>query len=177
MLAAVGVTQLLARASELARGGRTLARLAAAAVVLVFLAWPAWAAFRSRPHYALYTNALGAGRAGYFFPHDEFYDDGLREALRFVADSAPPGATVVHETPGVARYYLEKFGRADLNSRVLSDPRLRPEDAPRPSYFVLQRGRTYFENRDEMEAVRARLPKVHEVTIGGLSAAEVYELR
>lgn len=192
MLAAVGVTRMLAWAATVnggragdedegppppQRGARVLPRLAAAAVLAVFLAWPAWAVFASRPHYALYTNALGANRAGYFFPHDEFYDDGLREALQFVADHAPPGATVVHETPGVARYYLEQRGRADLRSRVLSDPAFRLEDAPRPSYFILQRGRTYFENRDKMAAVRAGLPKVHEVMIFGLSAVEVYASR
>ena len=185
MLAAVGTERLLARAESLARsrragggspppGAAAPARLAAAVLLLVFLAWPAWVAFASRPHYALYTNALGAGRAGYFFPHDEFYDDGLREAVKFVAESAPPGGTVFHETPGVARYYLEQSGRADLRSRVLSDPAFRLEDAPRPSYFILQRGRTYFENRDKMGAVRAGLPKVYEVTINGLSAVEVY---
>lgn len=188
LLAAVGVTQLLAWTTRLARGrssgdddssppprdASVPARLAAAAVVLVFLAWPAWSAVTARPHYALYTNALGANRAGYFFPHDEFYDDGLREALKFVADTAPRGASVVHETPGVARYYLERRGRADLSSRVLSDPAFRPEDAPRPTYFILQRGRTYFENQEKMSAVRAGLPKVHEVMISGLSAVEIY---
>ena len=184
MLAAVGVVALLGWASKLARGdgsraaGRNLpARLAVAAVLAVFVAWPAWDAFASRPHHALYTNALADGRAGDFFPHDEFYDDGLREALKFVADEATPGALVVHETPGVARYYLEKFGRADLQSRVLSDPQFRPKDAQRPAYFVLQRGRTYFENREKMDAVRAGLPKVYEGFIEGASAVEVYAAR
>jgi hypothetical protein len=190
MLAAVAVTWLLGHAARMAddhvtlsRGGTRGAgsplpgRAAAALVLLVFVGWPAWNAYSSRPHYALYANALAAGAAGHFFPHDEFYDDRLREAIQFVAARAAPGATVVHETPGVARHYLEKFGRADLQSRVLSDPNFRLEDAPRPAYYLLQRGRTYFENRDKMGEVRARFPKVHEELINGASAVEVYESR
>ena len=180
MLAAVGVAWLLRRAEGLSGGGRgpAPARLATAAVLLVFLALPAWSAFASRPHYAMYTNALGGGRAGYYFPHDEFYDDGLREAIRFVAERAPRGSTVVHETPGVVRYYLERYGRTDLGTRVLSDADFKLDDSmPRPAYFIIQRGRTYFENRAKMGDVRARFPKVYEGLVGGASAVEVYEAR
>ena len=177
MLAAVGIMAALRwSASSLPRGASLLspARLAGAALLFVFVALPAWSAYASRPHFALYTNALGAGRAGYFFPHDEFYDDGLREAIKFVCDTAPRGATLVHETPGVVRYYTEKFNRADLQSRVLSAADFKLEDAPPDSHLVLQRGRTYFENRRKMDQVRARFRKVHEVFVGGVSAVEVY---
>lgn len=179
MLAAVGVAWLLRRAARLGRGdGSSLtARLATAAVLIVSLALPAWSAFASRPHYAMYTNALGASRAGYYFPHDEFYDDGLREAIKFVADTAPRGSTVAHETPGVVRHYLERFNRTDLNARVLSDSNFKLDDATRPAYFIIQRGRTYFENRAKMDDVRARFPKVYEGTVAGVVAVEVYEAR
>ena len=96
--------------------------------------------YAAAPHYATYTNALGAGRAGYFFPHDEFYDDGLREAIKYVASAAPRGASIVHETPGVARHYLQKFNRADLNSRVLSDPAFKFDETPRPAYVISNAG-------------------------------------
>jgi hypothetical protein len=176
MLAAVGVAWLLRRVEGLRGSGGLLApaRLATAAVLLVFLALPAWSAFASRPHYAIYTNPLGAGRAGYYFPHDEFYDDGLREAIKFVADRAPRGATVVHETPGVVRHYLERFDRTDLDARVLSASDFKVGDAPRPAYFIIQRGRTYFENRAKMDEVRARFTKVYEGTVAGVVAVEVY---
>ncbi|HWS55266.1 MAG TPA: hypothetical protein VN228_14110, partial [Pyrinomonadaceae bacterium] len=127
-------------------------------------------------HYALYTNALAAGRAGYFFPHDELYDDGLREALGHVARVAPAGATVAHETPGVARHYLARFGRPDLRSEVISDPAFDAASAPAPLYVILQRGRTYFENRDELRAVRSGPPFTleREISLGGVSAAQIY---
>ncbi|MGB8510721.1 MAG: hypothetical protein WCD76_20285, partial [Pyrinomonadaceae bacterium] len=161
------------------------------AAVLIFVAAPAWAALRSIPHYALYTNALASSRAGYFFPHDEFYDDGLREAIAYVCEHAPPGATLAHETPGVVRYYLEKFGRTDLRSAVISDPQFDALTEPGPLYVILQRGRTYFENRVEVDAVRAgarldaphveggphvsrRFSLDHEIFLDGVRAAEVY---
>ena len=177
MLAAVGVAALVRWGVQLWTRGRAWtasARLARTFVLLIFLGAPALIAFGSGPHFALYTNALGAGRAGYYFPHDEFYDDGLREAIRYVCEHAPRGATIVHETPGVARYYLRKYGRTDLQSRTLSDPQLGVQNAPRPAYFIIQRGRTYFENRDDMAQVRAECTKVYEGFVDGVSAVEVY---
>jgi 4-amino-4-deoxy-L-arabinose transferase-like glycosyltransferase len=180
MLAAVGIAALLRRSSSLFKpneGRFAPARLVSALIILIFVASPAWSAFQSRPHYALYTNALAANRAGYYFPHDEFYDDGLREAIKFVADRAPRGALVTHETPGVMRYYLARFNRTDLDARALSDAQLKVEDAPRPAYFILQRGRTYFENRAKMDDVRARFTKIYESKIKGAVAVEVYEAK
>ncbi|HYO62664.1 MAG TPA: glycosyltransferase family 39 protein [Pyrinomonadaceae bacterium] len=179
MIAAVGVVATVKACAGWASSTRSprgnLAWWATGAAMLAaFVAAPAWIAFKSRPHFALYTNALAAERAGYFFPHDEFYDDGLREAVRYVAAHAPPGATVAHETPGVVRYYLEKFGRTDLRSRIISDPAFDATAEREPAFFILQRGRTYFENRDEFEALRRTAEKRHEVTVRGVSAAEVY---
>ncbi len=177
MLAAVGIVALLRWGALLTKRGRSWrmpAHLLRALVLLVFLAAPAWLACTAGPHYALYTNALAANRAGYYFPHDEFYDDGLREAFKFVCAHAPQGATVVHETPGVARYYLQQYVRTDLQSRALSEPQLDARNVPRPAYFILQRGRTYFENRDETKLVRAQYTKIYEGFIDGLSAVEIY---
>lgn len=179
MFAAVGIMWLLRLgASGIERGGKFAPlRIVRALVFLFFVVLPAWFAYAASPHYATYTNALGAGRAGYYFPHDEFYDDGLREAIRYVAERAPERAALLHETPGVTRYYLQKFNRTDLDSRVLSAANFRLDDAPRPAYIILQRGRTYFENREKMNETRARGRKVYEGFVGGVSAVEVYELK
>lgn len=176
MLAAVGVVWAVGAAARLLGQRPALARLAGAGVVALFVALPAYAALSAGPHYALYTNALAAGRAGYYFPHDELYDDGLREALGHVARVAPEGATVAHETPGVARYYLARFGRPDLRSEVISAPSFDAASASAPLYLILQRGRTYFENRDELRAVRATpaFTLEREILIDGVSAAEIY---
>jgi hypothetical protein len=183
MLAAVGIMWLLRRfdaprrTTEDRTGSFSPWRIVRAVVLLFFIALPAWIAYAAAPHYATYTNALGFGRAGYFFPHDEFYDDGLREAIKYVADHAPHGSSIVHETPGVVRYYLQRNARPDLDSRVLSDPNFKFGETPHPAYVILQRGRTYFENREKMQEARARGRKVYEGFVGGLSAVEVYEVK
>jgi Dolichyl-phosphate-mannose-protein mannosyltransferase len=151
-----------------------LASAVGAAVLALFVAAPAWAAFRSAPHYALYTNALAPGAAGYYFPHDELYDDGLREAIKFVADNAPRGAVIATETPGVTRYYLERFERTDLRPRTISDPQFDAAAEPAPAYVILQRGRTYFENREEVQAVRSTFKLEQQILVEGVAAAEVY---
>lgn len=178
MLAAVGIAALMNMCASLLQSinkGR-LAQLASAVLIIFFVAWPAWTAYAAGPHYAAYTNVLGGGRPGYYFPHDEFYDDGLREAIRFVCTDAPQGASIVGETPAVFRYYLEKFGRTDLQSRVLSDQKLDLVTVHKPAYIIIQKGRTYFENREKMAEVRARYKKVFDVQVRGESAAEVYKM-
>jgi hypothetical protein len=174
MLAAVGVVGLIRWAKLRMPESRRASLVLPAIAAVLFVCIPAWTAFANRPHYALYTNALGGGKAGYYFPHDEFYDDGMREAVKFVCDNAPPGATIAHETPAVVRHYLSVFGRTDLNSQVISARDFDVRTASGPVYVIAQSGRTYFENREELEAVRANFRRVHEVRIGNVTAAEVF---
>jgi hypothetical protein len=184
MISAVGIAALVRRTTRVRmsgeRVGSAVRRAALVALALLFfVGLPAWVSYAHRPHYALFTNLFARGREGYFFPHDEFYDDGLREAIEFVCSRAPEGATIAHETPGVVRYYLERFKRTDLRSRVISDPQYNLLGEPENNFVILQRGRTYFENREEMQGVRAggAFVKVYEVFIDGVSAAEVYAAR
>jgi hypothetical protein len=173
ILSAVGVVELVRFVAD--RLKKQQARvIVAGAAVLIFIGLPGWTAYLAGPHYALYTNALAAERAGYFFPHDEFYDDGLREAMKFVCDTAPPGALIGHETPATTRYYLERFGRTDLNSKAISAPDFDVTSISGPAYIIIQRGRTYFENQDKIATVRATFKKVHEVKVNGLTAAEIF---
>jgi hypothetical protein len=148
--------------------------IVAAVAVVLFIGAPGWSAYSAAPHYALYINALGPRHAGYFFPHDEFYDDGLREAIKFVCDTAPPGAIIAHETPATTRYYLERFSRTDLKSKTISSSDFDPANIFGPAYIVVQRGRTYFENRDKLVLIRTKFKKIYEVTIHGAPAAEVF---
>ncbi|HYO92686.1 MAG TPA: glycosyltransferase family 39 protein [Pyrinomonadaceae bacterium] len=178
MLSALGIAALIEICSSRLKSMKQphAAQAVSAALIALFIAWPAWTAFASNPHYAAYTNALGGGRAGHYFPHDEFYDDGLREAIEYVCRDAPRGTVIAGETPAVFRYYLEKFGRTDLQSRVLSDPKFELATVERPAYIVIQKGRTYFENREKMKEVRERYGKVFDIKVEGESAAEVYRM-
>lgn len=174
MLAAVGVVALIKATMLRLPPGKTAALLLPTVVLAIFVVVPAWIAFAHGPHYALYTNALAAGKEGFFFPHDEFYDDGLREAIKLICEQAPQGATIAHETPAVARYYMTNFGRPDLISRSISSPEFDAGKTAGNVYVIVQRGRTYFENRDELAYVRANFKKTDEIFIDGASAVEVY---
>lgn len=172
MLSAVGVVGLVRWLTAPLVGPKRL--VFTAVIVAIFIGLPAYTAFANRPHYALYTNALAADRAGFFFPHDEFYDDGLREAIEYICGVAPVSATVAHETPAVARYYLTSFGRQDLQSKAISAKDFDVRTATAPVYVIVQPGRTYFENREELDHVRARFKCVHEIRIRGITAVEVF---
>ena len=172
MLAAVGVVWLIRFVQE--RVPKRVSLGFTVVLVLLFVGVPGWITLANGPHYALYTNALAPGKAGYFFPHDEFYDDGVREAIKFVCDEAPTSATIAHETPATTSYYLTQFGRQDLNSQTISSPVFDVRSATGPIYVIVQRGRTYFENREELAYVRSNFRRIHEVTINGASAVEVF---
>ncbi|HKR60378.1 MAG TPA: hypothetical protein VJS64_11645, partial [Pyrinomonadaceae bacterium] len=174
MTAAVGVMALVKWLSERLSGFRFGPTLVSAGAVIIFMLVPAAIAYSHNPHYALYTNALAADKAGYYFPHDEFYDDGLREAIKYVCDNAPPGAIIAQEAPIVARYYSAKYGRTDLHLHALSAPDFDPAKVSGPAYFILQRGRTYFENREKSAFIRANFKKVHETQVRGLTACEIF---
>lgn len=176
MAAAVGVVILIRWASsafEKWNSNRLVTWVATAALLLFVVALPAWTAFASAPHYALYTNVIGDRYTAHFFPHDEFYDDGQNDAIHFVCANAPANATIVSETPGVVGYYTGKFNRPDLQSKVLSDANFTVPDQG-SMYFILQRGRTYFENQEKMRQVRERFPLVYVSCVRGYTAAEVY---
>ncbi|MFN2510938.1 MAG: ArnT family glycosyltransferase [Pyrinomonadaceae bacterium] len=174
MLAAVGVIALIGFLSKILKAIKETAALVSVAAIIVFIVIPGWTAYANGPHYALYTNALAAGRDGYYFPHDEFYDDGLREAIKFVGDVAPQYSTIAHETPAVTRYYLQRFSRPDLNSQVISSTDFDPQKLAAPTYIIVQRGRIYFENREKIDFIRAKFRKVFEVKIQEAIAAEVF---
>ncbi|MFN2514743.1 MAG: ArnT family glycosyltransferase [Pyrinomonadaceae bacterium] len=174
MLSAIGVVEVIRFISRSLNNSKQTRAMVAAACVVIFLGLPGWTAYSAGPHYALYTNALVAEKVGHFFPHDEFYDDGLREAIKFVCETAPPGAIIAHETPATTRYYLAKFGRTDLNSKAISAPDFDVGNIPGRVYIIIQRGRTYFENRDKIVLVRSTFKKVHEVSVNGMTAAQVF---
>jgi hypothetical protein len=176
MGAAVGAIALESWISSLLKrfGGGTAAPLVATTLLfIVVVLVPAAAAYASAPHYGLYSNILGDRYTAYFFHHDEFYDDGLNDAIGFVSQRAPQNATLVTETPGVTRYYTEKFGRSDLQSRVLTDAKFTPS-IDQPTFVIMQKGRTYFENQQEMKQVRETFTLVYAGCIKGHTAAEVY---
>jgi hypothetical protein len=172
IIAALGVTKVFAWAFALVRPRMWVPALAAG-MALVFLAEPAWVSARSTPYYTLYLNPLGLGRTGYYFPHDEMNDLGLREAIAQISAHAPAGASVGGETAPVFAYYFHKFGRDDLRYFDLSDQAKRME-APPTAYVVVQDGRKYFENISFIQKVESYQVPIQTIEIDGAPAVRIY---
>ena len=148
---------------------------AAIAVTAAFIIAPAAVtiAYLVRSHPSLYVNVLGRNRVGYFFPHDEFYDIGARESIRFIAETAPPRAKMASEIPGVAQYYLERFNRPDIRSEIISQPSF-SLNGGRPDFVLLQRGRVYVENLENFRFIEENFPVVQASVYEGAAASRVY---
>ena len=148
---------------------------AALAVTAAFIIGPAVLTIQCllRSHPSLYVNAFGRNRVGYFFPHDEFYDIGARESIRFVAEAAPPAAKVASEIPGVVQYYLERFNRPDIRSEIISQPSFTLSSG-RPDFVLLQRGRVYIENIENFNFIERTFPVAQSSVYEGAAASRVY---
>ena len=174
LVAAVGLAQiasfLMARASHI--WNRRAIPAVAAACALVFLAYPLGVAANNGPFYSLYLNVFGFGRTGYYFPHDEMNDMGLRPAIERICETAPYGARVGGEAEPVFKYYLNKCGRDDLRYFDLSDgsKTLGRESA----FLVVQNGRKYLENIAFVDSLESHQAPIHTVWIGGANAADIY---
>jgi hypothetical protein len=148
-----------------------------AVVASVVLAFPLIAAATVAPFYRLYTNALGGGRerAGSYFPHDEFYDARMREAMSEINRMARPGARVASETPALVTYYGQLAGRNDLVAVSLSDKEAMKQFEA-GDLVIVARGRRYFSN----EAYVARLEEAGEpvaaISLGEAPAVRIFLL-
>ena len=119
-------------------------------------------------------NALGSGREGTVFPHDEFYDASTFEIAGRIAAAAEPDAAVANETPALFEHYLRKAGRSDLRSVSLSN-----EDAVRSlnagDFVVVARGRRYKSNSAYLEALNGSSP-MSVTHIRDIESARIYKL-
>jgi len=135
------------------------------------------AAATSSPHFRLYTNALGGGaaKAGFYFPHDEFYDSSMRDAIFEIAKRARPGAQVASESPSLASYYAQRANRPDLVCVLLSDPNALQQ--LREGDFVIDaRGRRYFSNEPVLAALEQSSAPAFTVSLGNVPSVAVYLL-
>jgi hypothetical protein len=153
---------------------RSYARAVLAAIVIL---GSLKASVSSAPHFRLYTNALGGGaaNAGYYFPHDEFYDSSIRDAMIEIARRAAPGAKVASETPGLAAYYAGRANRPDLVCVPLADPnalqQLREGD-----FLIAARGRRYFSNEQLLAVLEQSSTPAFRLSLGNVPSASVYVL-
>lgn len=154
-----------------------LSAMVRAAVVALALLMPITASFGAAPFYRLYTNTLGTSLAevGSYFPHDEFYDGGVRDAAREIARLAKPQARVASETPGLFEHYTRLAGRNDLAFISLSD-----EEALKQlgagDIVVVARGRRYLTNDAYTSSLARRTQPAATVALGGVPSVGIYIL-
>ncbi|HJS25398.1 MAG TPA: glycosyltransferase family 39 protein [Pyrinomonadaceae bacterium] len=132
---------------------------------------------QAAPHFRLFTNSIGGGTtwAGYYFPHDEFYDASMRDVIAEIAIRARSGARIASESPSLASYYAERAQRPDLVCVSLSDPdALKQLEAG--DFVIVARGRRYFSNDAIIFALRDRATPIVEVKLDSVPSARVYQL-
>ena len=112
-------------------------------------------------------------QAGTYFPHDEFFDSRLGEAMSFVAANAEPGTRVYSETAKLTEYHLHRFGRDDIKSVWLSDPseleQMRPGDV-----VIDARGRRYLSNDAFLKRLDEISAPAKTVNLGEVPAVDIY---
>jgi hypothetical protein len=174
IVAAIGLVKIFSWTRSLVSESRGYSLLPAlnAAMFLVFLVQPFWTAAKAGPFYSLYLNPLGRGQAGYYFPHEEFADAGLRPTIFKICREALAGSSVGAEAPPVFAYYFHQCGRDDLHYFSLSGASL--ESLPPSTYLVVEDGRKYFENISFIEAITSRQDPAWTTAIDGVPAAAVY---
>ncbi|MFN2453151.1 MAG: glycosyltransferase family 39 protein [Pyrinomonadaceae bacterium] len=150
---------------------------ARAILALLVITFSVRASLNAAPHYRLYMNLLGGGEAhaGDYFPHDEFYDASVSETMREIARRARPHARVASETPGLATFYAQQAGRADLQCVSLSDPAAL-EELGAGDYIVAARGRRYRSNDELLTRLRQSSAPSFRLPLGRVPSVEVYAL-
>jgi hypothetical protein len=129
------------------------------------------------PHFRLFTNSFGGGMqwAGYYFPHDEFYDASMRVVLGEIAMRARPGARVVSESPTLAAYYAQRAQRPDLVCVSLSDPEALKQ-LTAGDFIIIARGRRYFSNDAIISTLHDHSTPIHEFHLSTVPSAKLYQV-
>ncbi len=158
-------------------GFATLKHYAPAALAVIVIAGSVISSVQAAPHFRLFTNSIGGGTnwAGYYFPHDEFYDASMREAIGEIARRARPGARVASESPSLATYYADRAGRPDLVCISLSEPEAM-QQLGAGDYIIIARGRRYFSNDRIISNLRDYATPFVELKLDTIPSAKLYEL-
>ena len=157
--------------------GATLKHYVPATLAVVVITASVINSIQAAPHFRLFTNSIGGGTAwaGYYFPHDEFYDASMRDAIVEIAKRARSGARIVSESPSLATYYAERVQRPDLVCLSLSDPEAL-QQVQSGDFVIIARGRRYFSNDAIVTALSNQSAPVAELKLGLVPSAKIYEL-
>ncbi|MFB3903600.1 MAG: glycosyltransferase family 39 protein [Acidobacteriota bacterium] len=174
MLAGVGVVWIAEALSRWFGPGRSR-QLAACVLFGACFSSMAFTCWQSLPHYSLFVNCIGGGkaRAGTYFPHDEFYDAGLREAVAYVVQAGPQLSAIYSDADDLVKYYANRYGRPDFIRATLC----KADPTGSPTNFVLiQDGRRYFENTERIDRIERMYIPEKEVRVDGIPAVRIYRI-
>lgn len=179
IVSAIGIRRVFLWLAEMKKPQwrRAIAGVAVAGFAVVLLAEPLWTAMKAGPFYSLYVNPLAPKPPGYFFPHDELNDNGLRTAIERICSEAPRGAMVGGESQSVSKlfkYYFHRYGRDDLHYFVMTN-QTQVSNTIDP-YFVVSSGREYPDNVSFVHTLESSLQPAWTVEMGGIRAAEVFHI-
>jgi len=154
-----------------------LRQYAAASLAVIAIACSVVDSIQAGPHFRLFTNTLGGGtaRAGYYFPHDEFYDASMREVISEIIRRAGPAAHIASESPLLASYYAQRDNRADLICVSLSDPAALQQLAI-GDFVIVARGRRYFSNDGLISSLAASAKPDFQIFLKSVPSVDVYIL-
>jgi hypothetical protein len=157
--------------------GASLKHYVPACLAVVVIATSVVNSVQASPHFRLYTNSIGGGTAwaGYYFPHDEFYDASMRDVIAEIVRRAKPGAKVASESPTLAAYYAERAQRPDLICVSLSDPAA-VSQLTTGDFVIIARGRRYFSNDAIINELNNHSTPVASFTLNTVPSAKLYEL-
>ena len=161
----------------LANWAGSLKHYVPASLAVIVICASVISSIQAAPHFRLFTNSLGGGTAwaGYYFPHDEFYDASMRDVMAEIASRARPGVRVASESPSLASYYAEASARPDLVCVSLSDPEALKQLSV-GDFIIIARGRRYFSNDALTSTLRDNALPVAELKLGPVSSVKIYEL-
>ena len=148
-----------------------------ASLAAIVIAASVISSVNASPHFRLFTNSIGGGMswAGYYFPHDEFYDASMRDVIAEIARRAHFGAHIASESPSLAAYYAELESRRDLVCVSLSDPDAMNQLSA-GDFIIIARGRRYFSNDSTITTLRDHSTPIAELKLGLVPSAKIYEV-
>lgn len=176
IIAAIGCVYFSDTISTKLLGGKHRMQLATFFAAFV-LASSILSSVKVAPDYRLFTNLPGGGteNAGFYFPHDEFYDSSTSNAVNAIATGTNAKIRVYSETPGLYKFYFENSGRNKIESVSLSDPQ-QLEKINAGDFIVFARGRRYFSNEKIVAYLSAEVIPFARINLGGIPSVTIYKL-
>jgi 4-amino-4-deoxy-L-arabinose transferase-like glycosyltransferase len=149
------------------------AQIALGAIAVASVATEAQGALAHAPEYRLYLNPLGGGDRNltWYFPHCDYFDAGLREAMAWIAARAEPGARIASEVDWLVRYYVARDGRPDLVSSLIGSERGCGQGGS--CWVVTQAGRRYGHNAAALDRLERQEPR-YAVKVAGQDVVRIY---